>query len=326
MKKVRWGIVGAGAIAHRFAEAVKNLDCAELVAVASRDEERAKEFAQKHSIENVFCGYERMAESEVVDAVYVATQNPFHISCAELFLNAKKAVLCEKPLCVNAYQGQKLKETVEKNGVFLMEALWTRFLPAIKEAQRIVERGEIGEVVGVEADFCFNMPNPQNRVFKHEMAGGSLLDIGIYGLNFAAIFLGSDPETITAVANVDKGIDLHTNILLKYKNGALANITSAVNVDKPESGYIYGTKGRIYLPCFYGPNEFFVITEKGEKHIVNSYLGNGFEEEIIESCECILNGKLQSDIMPIDESIKILKQMDEIRAQIGITYPFEGEE
>lgn len=325
MKKVRWGIVGAGNIANMFAEAVNNLDCAELTAVASRDEERAKAFAKKHSIENVFCGYENMAKSDAIDAVYIATQHPFHISGAELFLNAKKPVLCEKPLCVNAYQGQKLKEIAEKNGTFLMEAMWTRFLPAIKEAQRIVERGEIGEVLGVEADFCYNFTDKECRVYKKDLAGGSLLDVGVYCLHFASLFLGNSPETITALAKNLDGVDAHTTMLLKYKNGAIATLSSAIVLDKPETAYVYGTKGRITIPRFHSATELYVTDDKGERKITKEFIGNGFEEQIIEVCDCMGKGKLQSDTMPIDESIIMLKQMDEIRAQIGITYLLEGE-
>ena len=325
MKKIRWGIVGAGNIANKFAVALKNVDSAELVAVASTDKERGETFAKKYEIPYVFCGYDELAESDVVDAVYIATPHSHHIAGAELFLNAGKHVLCEKPMCVNAYQGQKLKECAEKNGVFLMEAMWTRFLPAIKDAQEIVRRGEIGEIMGIEADFCYAMERTPNRVYLNELAGGSLLDVGVYGLHFAAMFLGNSPEKIVALANTDGNVDIHTNILLKYQNGAIANITSAVGLKKPANAYIYGTKGHIYMPHFYGATELFVSTEDGEEHIERKSIGDGFEEQIIEVCNCILNNKAESDILPLDESIAILSQMDQVRAQIGIVYPFADE-
>lgn len=324
MTKVRWGIVGPGNIAARFAQAVKNVDCAQLVAVASREKERGDTFAHRFEIPNVFCGYEEMAESDLVDAVYIATPHPFHAPCAQLFLNAGKHVLCEKPMCVNARQAQELKECAEENGVFLMEAMWTRFLPAIREAQEIVARGDIGEVMGIEADFCYRTaPDAVPRLYLPSLAGGSLLDVGTYCLHFAAVFLGNAPETIMALAHTDGAVDIHTNILLKYKSGAIANLTSAIGVTKPETAYIYGTKGHIYLPHFYGATELSVHTDRGDRKIVRDWLGNGFEEEIIEVCRCIQKGKLQSDTMPLDETITILKQMDEVRAQIGIRYPFE---
>ena len=321
MKKIRWGIVGPGCIANKFAVAVKNVECAELVAVASRSEENAKTFADKYDIKNVFVGYEEMAESDAVDAVYVATPHPFHLPCAELFLKAGKHVLCEKPLCVNASQAKQLMECAKKNNVFLMEAMWTRFLPAVSELQRVVKRGDIGDVQGVEADFCYSIePEEDPKVFRNEMAGGSLLDVGVYCLHFVSLFLGSEPVTISALANTEKGVDVHTNVLLKYKNGAIARISSAIGVKKPETACIYGTKGQIDIPSFYGATEFFVSTDEDIKHVVKESIGDGFEEEIIEACRCIQSGKTVSDILPPEESVKILEQMDEIRKQIGVSY------
>ena len=205
-----------------------------------------------------------------------------------------------------------------------MEAMWTRFLPAIEEAQRIVASGEIGEIRAIEADFCYRTaPNAVPRLYLPHLAGGSLLDVGVYGLHFAAIFLGSAPETLLALGHTDQGVDIHTNILLKYKGGAIANITSAIGVAKPETGYIYGTEGWISFPCFYGPQELTVHTHQGERRIEKPYMGNGFEEEILEACRCIREGKRQSDIMPLEETITILRQMDAVREQIGLRYPFE---
>lgn len=327
MKKIRWGIAGPGNIARQFAEAVRNVDCAELAAVASRDKARGDAFAEKYGIDHVFCGYEEMAASDLVDAVYIATPHPFHKPCAELFLSAKKHVLCEKPLCINARQAEMLAECAQKHGVFLMEAMWTRFLPAIREAKEIIARGGIGEVLGVEADFCYHLaPEEEPKIYQPHMAGGSLLDVGVYGLHFAAMFLGSEPETITALAHTEGGVDIHTNLLLKYRSGAMANISSAIGLEKPKTAYLYGTKGRILLPRFYGAEKLIVTTGDTTTEIVKELHGNGFEGEITEACRCIAQGKLQSDILPLHESITILKQIDAVRAQIGIRYPLEGEE
>lgn len=324
MKTIRWGVAGPGNIARRFAQAAKNVEGAQLVAVASRDPGRGKAFAETFGIPHIFNSYEAMAASDAVDAVYIATPHPFHAPCAELFLKAGKHVLCEKPMCVNAEQAERLKACAGENGVFLMEAMWTRFLPAILEAKRIVDRGDIGEVMGIEADFCYRTEwGTIPRLFLPELAGGGLLDVGVYCLHFASIFLGSAPESVTAVAHTQEGVDLHTNMVLNYPNGAIANLTSAIGVTKPETGYIYGTKGYICLPCFYGAQELQVHTGDGVTAIRREYLGNGFEEEIIEVCRCIRVGKLQSDTMPVDETVAILRQMDTVRQQIGIRYPFE---
>ena len=323
MKKIRWGIAGPGNIANKFAKAVLNIDKAELVAVASRNEERGQAFAKKYNIPIVFKSYEDMAKSNDIDAVYVATPHPFHKSCGEIFLNAKKHVLCEKPVCVNSKDAIELRETAKKNNVFLMEAMWTRFLPLIKELQEIVKSGEIGEVRGLKADFCYDLSaSEEHKIFDNKMAGGSLLDVGVYCLNFADMFMGKNPQ-ITAVADVKDGTDRHTQILLKYENGAIASISSATTLEKPADGYIYGTKGYIKLPDFYGAKELFVYSNGQEKHISKPGIGDGFEEEIIESCKCICAGKLQSDIMPADVTLKIMEQMDYIRSQIGLKYPFD---
>lgn len=324
MKKIRWGIVGPGNIANKFAKAVKNVEGAELIAVASTNEERGIAFAERHGIPNLFVGYEKMAKTDLVDAVYIATPHPFHKPCAEIFLNEGKHVLCEKPVCVNAKDAKELLLCAEKNRVFLMEALWTRFLPAIKEAKMIADSGEIGEIKGVSADFCYSLlPEEEPKIYRNDMAGGSLLDVGVYGLNFAAIFLGSNPEKITAEATLECGVDSHTNILMKYKNGSVAHVSSAINVMKPETAYVYGTKGYISIPNFYGAQEISVFVGGKERRITKNSIGEGFEEEIYEASSCIREGKLQSDVMPMRESITILSQMDCIREKIGLKYPFD---
>ena len=323
MKTIRWGIAGSGSIANKFANCIKNVEGAELVAVASRSEKTARDFALKHNIPNVFEGYDSLADFPDVDAIYVSTIHPFHKSCAEVFLNAKKHVLCEKPLCVNAAEAKELAECARKNGVFLMEAMWTRFLPAIIEAQKYVKSGKIGDVMGIKADFCYNCPpNEDPKLYDNTLAGGSLLDVGIYSINFASYFLGLDPESISAVADVRNGVDCHTDITFKYPNGAIASLTSAIALHKPEDAYIYGTKGHIYFPSFYGAQEFFVNLDSGEKeHIKALSIGTGFEEEIIECSNCIREGKTESDIHPLSDTIKVLKLMDAVREQISLKYP-----
>lgn len=323
-KVIKWGIVGAGNIANKFAKAVKKVEGAELTAVASQSEGKGKAFADKYDVKNVFASYEEMARSKFVNAVYIATPHPFHKPCAEIFLNAKKHVLCEKPVCVNAKQAVKLENCAKENGVFLMEAMWTRFLPAIKEAVEIANSGEIGKIRSVKADFCdSSTPDEESKIFRNDMAGGSLLDVGIYGLNFAAIFLGDNPESVISLSDVVDGVDCQTNVLIKYPNGTIASVSSAIDVKKPETGYIYGTKGYIVLPQFYGAQELIVNSGNEERYISKPSIGDGFEEEIIEACQCIRSGKTQSVIMPMSESIRILEQMDYIRKQIGLKYPFD---
>lgn len=324
MKKIRWGIVGPGNIARKFVRAIKNVNEAELVAVASRVKERGDAFALEFGIPRVFASYEEMAASPEIDAVYIATPHPFHKPCAEIFLNAKKHVLCEKPICINANDARELCECAKKNDVFLMEAMWTRFLPAIIEAQKIVAAGEIGEVRAISADFCYHIEKACcPKVFDNGMAGGSLLDVGIYSINAACFFEGYDVKTITSYCRVENGVDTHAAVILGYENGATAIATSALTTYKPESAYVYGSKGHIFIPGFYGAQGLTLNKNGAETVIEKPSIGEGFEEEIIEACKCIAAGKIQSDIHPMADSIKVLEIMDTVRKQNGIVYPSE---
>ncbi len=324
---IRWGIAGPGNIANKFAKAIKNVEGAQLSAVASRTKEKAQEFADIYGVENVFSSYEEMALSDEIDAVYISTIHPFHKSCAELFLNNGKHVLCEKPICINVNQAESLKKCAEKNGKFLMEAMWTRFLPAIKETKNMIARGEIGKVMALEADFCYReTPENAHILFENSLAGGALLDVGIYPLNLCAYLFEKSPEEITATSENVNGVDIHTQINLKYEGGIMASLSCAVSVEKPETAFIYGTDGYIKLPAFYGAQEIILCKNGKETSVSMPSIGDGFEEEIIEACRCISEGKTESDIMPLSESIAILSEMDYIRKQINIRYPLEGEE
>lgn len=323
MKPIRWGIVGPGIIANKFAHAIKHVACAELVAVASRSPERGHAFATRYQIPQVFDSYEALANSDQIDAIYIATPHPFHVSCAELFLTAGKHVLCEKPLCVNAEQARRLQEKAKEHRVFLMEAMWTAFLPAVLETQRLVKRGTIGDVLCIRADFCYAEEAENDpKLYQNHMAGGSLLDVGVYGLHFVSMFLDA-PQQIQAVAQIQDGVDVHTSVQLQYPNGAIATVSSAIGLQKPEEAWIYGTNGRIELPHFYGAQELILHRGETSEQIACPSVGDGFEEEILEACRCIADGKTESDILPLSKSIAILEQMDHIRSKLGISYPCE---
>lgn len=326
MKEVRWGIVGPGDIANKFAQAVKNVEGATVTAVASRTFEKGEAFAKKYGIEHVFEGYDKMAESDVIDAVYICTPHRFHYEIAKMYLEKGKHALIEKSMCVKTEQILDLQECAKKKGLFLMEAMWTRFLPALHEVREVIESGEIGEIKGIEADFSFGIPVEVNpKLFDVNLAGGTTLDVGVYALTFASMFLGDDHEKLYAVADVKDGVDLHTVILIKYPNGAIANVSGGIGVNKPRGAYIYGTKGHIFVPTFFAASEYYVRTSQEERHVRKPPIAGGFEEEIIEACNCIRNGKTESDIMPVEQSIRICRQMDEVRRQIGVKYAFAGE-
>ena len=326
MRKLKFAIAGPGNIARKFAAAAKNLTEVELYAVASRSRERAVEFAEKYGIPTVFDSYEALAACPEVDCVYVATPHPFHKSCAEIFLNAKKHVISEKPLCINTAQAEALIACAEQNGVFLMEAMWTRFLPAIKEMLALIEEGAIGQVRGLTADFCYNISqNEDSKMFKPELAGGGTLDVGVYALHLAAMVLGTDATAISAMGTVDHGCDSHMQALLQYQGGAIAAVSSATRLQKPADAFIYGTKGYIKVPNFYTASGFTLVRgAKVEEHTY-PFLGNGFEEEILEAVRCIGAGMKESDIHPLSRTLAVIGQMDSIRKMIGVSYPLEGE-
>ena len=323
-QKIRFGIVGTGTIAHRFAEAIKNVDNAELVAVASRTKENAEKFGCEFDIPARFDSYEKMALSDVIDAAYIAVPHSGHIGCSCLMMNNGKHVLCEKPMAVNSKEAEEMFRCARENNVLLMEAMWARLVPGTIKMLELVENGVLGDILGVEGKFCYSMDEDEmdHHVFKRENGGGSLLDVGVYGLNFASWYLGKDVETINAQSDIYNGVDSHTCVLLKYKNGAIADISSAILLRKPNEGYVYGNKGYARLLRFYAPQEIDIYLNNGETvKIPVPYAGNGFEEQIAHFSECVSNGLKESPIVTHEQTLYITKQMDKIRKITGVEYP-----
>lgn len=323
-QKIRFGIVGTGTIAHRFAEAIKNVDNAELVAVASRTKENAEKFGYEFDIPVRFDSYEKMALSDVIDAAYIAVPHSGHIGCSCLMMNNGKHVLCEKPMAVNSKEAEEMFRCARENNVLLMEAMWARLVPGTIKMLELVEDGVLGDILGVEGKFCYSMDEEEmdHHVFKRENGGGSLLDVGVYGLNFASWYLGKDVETINAQSDIYNGVDSHTCVLLKYKNGAIADISSAILLRKPNEGYVYGKKGYAHLLRFYAPQEIDIYLNNGETVKISvPYAGNGFEEQIAHFSECVSNGLKESPIVTHEQTLYITKQMDKIRKITGVEYP-----
>lgn len=324
IKKLRFGIVGTGTIAHRFAGAIKNVSNAELVAVASRTKENAEKFGDEFDIPVRFDSYEKMAESDAIDAAYIAVPHSGHIGCSCLMMNNGKHVLCEKPMAVNTAEAEEMFRCAEENNVLLMEAMWARLVPGTIKMLEIAESGLLGDILGVEGKFCYTMDEDEmeHHVFKPEHGGGSLLDVGVYGLNFAGWYLGKDVEEINAQSSVYNGVDSHTCAILKYKNGAIADISSAILLRKPNEGFVYGSKGYAYLRRFYAPQEIELHFNNGETETISvPYAGNGFEEQISHFSECASLGLKQSPIVTAEQTLYITRQMDKIRRITGIVYP-----
>ena len=324
MKKVRFGIVGTGTIAHRFANAVKNTQGAELAAVASRTREGAEAFAKEFNIPHSFAGYEKMGQSDCIDAAYIAVPHSGHISCSMLMMNYGKHVLCEKPMAVNAREAEKMFLCAEKHVFFLMAAMCVRLVPGTLKMLEIVSEGVLGDILGAEGKFCYTMDEDEmdHHVFKPENGGGALLDVGCYGLNFASWYLGDEIEHIGAEANFYNHTDCHTCVLLKYRSGAIADLSCATLLKKPNEGYIYGTKGYARLERFYAPQEIVLnLQEEGEKRISVPYAGNGFEEQIEHFCVCVSEGLKESPLITHRHTLGIISLSDKIRELISLKYP-----
>ncbi len=321
---IRFGIVGTGTIAHRFANAIKNVTNAQLVAVASRTKENAEKFGNEFDIPFRFESYEKMAQSNVIDAAYIAVPHSSHLSCSCLMMNNGKNVLCEKPMAVNSAEAEEMFRCAKENGVLLMEAMWARLVPGTLKMLELVESGTLGDILGVEGKFCYTMDEDEmdHHVFKAENGGGSLLDVGVYGLNFAQWYLGKEVTQINAQSDIYNGVDSHTCVLLKYKSGAIADISSAILLRKPNEGYVYGTKGYAHLRRFYAPQEIELYFNNGETQTISApYAGNGFEEQIEHFSECVNNRLKESPVITHDQTLYITRQMDEIRKSTGIVYP-----
>lgn len=324
MATLRFGIVGTGNIAHRFARAIAMVPEAELAAVASRTREKADAFGDEFGIPLRFDSYEAMAKSDQIDAAYIAVPHAGHAAAACLMMNHGKHVLCEKPMAVTAAEAESMIACAKQNGVFLMEAMWARFVPGTEKVLELIASGAIGEVRGVEAKFCYTMSEAEfgHHVLKRENGGGSLLDVGIYCLNFASWYVDSEVAQMDAQADLFRGVDAHTCVLLKYKNGAIADLSSATLLQKPNEGYIYGTRGYIHLARFYAPEQVELVRLDGTTETFDTpYIGNGFENEIAHMCDCVAKGLAQSPVHPWEQTLFILRQMDAIRRRIGVVYP-----
>lgn len=324
--KIRWGIIGTGNIANQFARGLQSVKDAELVAVGSRNQESADAFADTYGAPNRHPSYEALAADPEVDAVYISTPHSYHKDNTILCLNAGKAVLCEKPFAINYTEAKEMVDLARERGVFLMEAMWTRFLPAIVKIRELLAEGVLGEIRMFTADFGFNArPNPEHRLFNPAMGGGALLDVGIYPISFASMLFGK-PESIVSVANLgETGVDEEANILLRYEDGQVANCMTTIRLSTPNAATIMGREGRIDIhPRFWYATDF-TLRLNGQEPVAYRipHLGNGYNYEAIEVGNCLRAGKLESDVIPLDETLQIMQTLDELRAQWGLKYPME---
>lgn len=324
MSKIyKWGIIGPGKIARKFAAALNLVPDAVLHAVASRDEARAAAFAAKYGAPAFYGNYEALAANEEIDAVYIATPHTFHHAHALLCLQKKKAVLCEKPMSVNFASTAEMVLTARENNTFLMEAMWSRFLPTMEKTKALVESGTIGELKYLSADFGFAAPfNPAGRLFDLKLGGGSLLDVGIYPLFLALYILGKPDEIKSFSQLASTGADETTNAVLYYKKGIMANILSSVTVNTPLTASLTGTLGTLFLDKPWYKGSSIRVEKPGEptEDISLPYGDNGFEFQIMEVQQCLAAGLSESDKMPLSFSLLLSDVMDDICRAGNIHY------
>jgi predicted dehydrogenase len=325
-ERINWGIISTGNIAKQFARGLAALPDAKLVAVGSRSKESADAFGDTFGVERRYTSYEALAADKDIDAVYVGTPHPFHKENSLLCLAAGKAVLCEKPFAINAHEAQEVISFARERRVFLMEAMWTRFVPVFVRLRSLLEQKAIGDIRMINVDFGFRTGfNPDGRLFKPALGGGALLDVGIYPLSLASLIFGR-PERIVSMAHLgETGVDENTAMILGYPGGALAVLSTAIRTNTPHVAVINGTEGRITLPSrWWVPTRMTVeIFGKETTEYDLPMTGNGYNYEAAEVARCLRAGLLESDVMPLDETLAIMQTMDEIRAQWGLKYPME---
>ena len=325
-EKIRWGILGPGRIARKFATGLQSCEDAELFAVGSRSLENANRFGDEFGVPQRHGSYQALASDPDVDVIYIATPHPFHMQNALLCLDHGKAVLCEKPFTINATQAEKVIATAREKQIFLMEAMWSRFLPLWSQVRQMVADGVIGDIRMITGDFGFRAGfDPESRVFNPALGGGGLLDVGIYPLSLASMLLGT-PDRITSMAEIgETGVDEQAAAILGYPGGQLAMIHTAVRTDTLHEITIMGTDGhiRVHDPSWVPTKMTLTLAGKDAKEIEVPFEGNGYNYQANEVMRCMRDNHLESQIMPLDETLAIMQIMDEIREQWGMKYPME---
>ncbi|MDF2543104.1 MAG: oxidoreductase domain protein [Herbinix sp.] len=326
-KTIHWGIIGAGNISSKFAEAIGSIKNAKLIGVAARDLQRAEQFADRFHIERAYGSYEELAQDPDIDAIYIGTLHTEHKDNAALCIRNHKSVLCEKPFTINQREAEELINLAKEYNVFLMEAMWTKFLPVIKMAKQWVKEKKIGEVTHIKASFGFQGGFDINsRLFNPDNAGGALLDVGVYVISFATYMLGRMPDHIFSTAVLGKSnVDEQNVLLLQYNDGIIADVSSAIRANLGDDACIIGEKGKIVIPTFWSAQKALLYDQHGNLMETYSepFIKNGFEYEIMEVNSCIGQNQKESNLLPLQDTLSIMKIMDKARAQWGLTYPKE---
>ncbi len=322
---MKLGIIGPGRIAGTVAPALAALPEIECYAVASQTPGKAEIFAQEFGFEKVYHSYEDMLRDTQVELVYIATPHSHHFEQILLCLNHGKHVICEKAFTMNAAQARKIRDTAAEKHLYVAEAIWTRYMPSRQMINKIVESGIIGKVNTLTANLSYNIAYKE-RIMEPALAGGALLDIGIYGLNFALMHFGDDIDHIeSSVQLTDTGVDAMEAITIFYKDGRMAVLTHSIYCRSDRKGIIHGEKGYLVVENINNPQSISVYDAADnllEHHAVPQQI-NGYEYEFQEAVRCIQEGKLEADSMPMERTIQVMEIMDSLRKQWGVIYPQE---
>jgi len=324
--KIRWGLIGLGWISRKFAKGLAFVPDAEVYAVASRSQEKADAFGAEFGASKCYGSYEELANDPNVNVAYIGTPNNYHLSQTLLCLKAGKHVLCEKPFAVNAKEARVMIDCAREKKLFLMDAFWTRYFPAMYKLRELLAEKIIGDVMLVTADFGGRGPVvPEKRHFNPDLAGGAMLDVGSYCIQFASMIYSKPPtDIVSQVAIGETGVDELSVLVFKYSDYEMATLTSAIRLSTPHEARVMGTEGYIAIPNFWHPDELTVVRSgQAPETLRFPYEGEGFQFEAIEVGQCIRAGLTESPVYPLDETLAIMETMDRIRADWGLRYPFE---
>ena len=326
MRDFSWGILGPGGIARAFAKDLTLLEGHTIGAVGSRSLNNAQSFADEFG-GKAYGSYDELVNDSTIDAIYVATPHPAHHDNVILALNAGKPVLCEKPFAVNAAEAQAMVDAASHNKVALMEAMWARFLPHYAKVREIIASGVLGPILSIHADHGQRLAD-QNipRLVDPHLAGGALLDLGIYPISFAHMILGNPLSINSSAVMTDKGVDAQTSMIFTYENGAQSVLTTTMIEQTPCRAVVAGLHGWLEIDrTFYNPASMRVILNDGSvTQYPSTYTGHGLREQAESFKRLVQSGKLESEILSWQDTIDIMKTMDAVREQIGLKYPFEG--
>ncbi len=323
-RTIKWGILSTGWIAHKFTKALQAADHSEIYAVGSRSLQSARKFADEFRIPKAYGSYEELVSDPAVDVIYVATPHNLHLENTLLALDHQKNVLCEKPMGVNLKETKTMIAKARENKLFLMEAMWSRFLPNIIKTKELVDSGEIGKVKLLTAFFSMKSENgPEHRHYNLELCGGTILDTGIYNVFLSLLLLGK-PKAFSAIAGLsEQGGDNSCSYTFKYDNDTLAVMYSSFLANTPIIAEIHGEKGKIFLEhLWFCPGKVLVTYNDGREKVFDfAVKNNGYECEAEEVSRCILAGQTESSLMTWNDSIQLVTMLDAIRKECGIVYP-----